>query len=86
VTTFDERAAAFFQTNPARAADMAEDEAKRRYRAGLDRAALLVANMTLALRQQASPEDSPKIQDLQQMKASLLARLGNHASTESVMS
>ncbi|HEV2485000.1 MAG TPA: hypothetical protein VGT08_05665 [Terracidiphilus sp.] len=79
VTTFDERAAAFFAADSARAADIADDEAQRRYRAGLNRSALLVVNTAIELRQQSAAENSPGILRLQEMKASLLARLGNNA-------
>src|SRR5208337_1748311 len=51
VTTFDERAAAFFAADPARVAGIADDEAQRRYRAGLNRSALLMTNTALELRQ-----------------------------------
>jgi chromosome segregation ATPase len=79
VTTFDQRAASFFAADPAHAADIAEDEAQRRSRAGLNRSALLVANMALELRRKTDAENSPAILELQQLKASLLARLGNNA-------
>src|SRR5665213_1229387 len=49
VTTFDERAATLFAADLARAADLAEDEAQRRYRAGLNRSALLAVNMAIEL-------------------------------------
>jgi hypothetical protein len=81
VTTFDERAAAFFAEDLVRAADIADDEAQRRYRAGLNRSALLVVNMAIELRQQTGAEDSPDMLRLQEMKASLLARLGSNAKT-----
>ena len=81
VTTFDERAAAFFAADLVRAADIADDEAQRRYRAGLNRSALLVVNMAIELRQQTGAEDSPDMLRLQEMKASLLVRLGNNAKT-----
>ncbi|HZL52536.1 MAG TPA: hypothetical protein VFC37_16475, partial [Terracidiphilus sp.] len=79
VTTFDERAATLFAADLARAADLAEDEAQRRYRAGLNRSALLAVNMAIELRQQTVEENSPKMLILQEMKASLLARLGSNA-------
>ena len=79
VTTFDERAATLFAADLARAADLAEDEAQRRYRAGLNRSALLAVNMAIELRQQTVEENSPEMLRLQEMKASLLARLGSNA-------
>ena len=81
VTTFDERAAAFFAADVARAADIADDEAQRRYRAGLNRSALLAVDVAIELRQKTAAENSPGMQRLQEMKASLLARLGNNAKT-----
>jgi hypothetical protein len=79
VTTFDERAATFFAADLARAADLADDEAQRRYRAGLNRSALLVVNTAIELRQQTAEENSPAMLRLQEMKASLLAHLGSNA-------
>jgi chromosome segregation ATPase len=79
VTTFDEGAAGFFGADLARAVDIAEREALQRYQAGLNRSALLVLNLSLALRQQTAAEDSPGALKLQEMKASLLARLGSNA-------
>jgi hypothetical protein len=79
VTTFDERAATLFAADLARVADLAEDEAQRRYRAGLNRSALLAVNMAIELRQQTVEENSPEMLRLQEMKASLLARLGSNA-------
>ncbi len=79
VTTFDERAATLFAADLARAADLAEDEAQRRYRAGLNRSALLAVNMAMELRQQTVEENSPEMLRLQEMKASLLAGLGSNA-------
>ena len=79
VTTFDERAATLFAADLARAADLAEDEAQRRYRAGLNRSSLLAVNMAIELRQQTVEENSPEMLRLQEMKASLLARLGSNA-------
>ncbi|HUV70172.1 MAG TPA: hypothetical protein VMW15_10965, partial [Terracidiphilus sp.] len=55
ITTFDEKAAAFFDADPARAAEIAEEEAQRRYRAGLNRSALMAANTALELRQKDRP-------------------------------
>ena len=81
VTTFDERAATLFAADLARAADLADDEAQRRYRAGLNRSALLVVNMAIELRQQTAEENSPAMLRLQEMKASLLASLGSNAKT-----
>jgi len=78
LTTFDERTAAFFAANLARSADIAEDEAQRRYRAGLNRSALLVANVALELRLKSEGEASPGTVRLREMKDTLLARLGNN--------
>jgi hypothetical protein len=77
VATFDQGAAGFFGTDLAGNADLAEREAHWRYRAGLDRSALLALNMSLALRQQTGAEESKGSQKLYEMKASLLERLGN---------
>ena len=55
VTAFDEKAAAFFAEDLARAADLAEDEANRRARAGMNRSALLTASVALELRQKSEP-------------------------------
>ena len=79
VTSFNERAAAFYADDPARIATVADDEAQRRYRAGLNRSALLMTNTALELRQKTDAADSPEIARLQEMQASLHARLGNHA-------
>jgi chromosome segregation ATPase len=79
VTTFDEMATRFFATDVERAAEIAEDEAQRRNRAGLIRSALLVVNLALELRQQTDAEDSPGMLRLQELKAQLLARIGNNA-------
>ena len=79
LATFDERTAAFFAANLARSADIAEDEAQRRFRAGLNRSALLVANVALELRLKSEGEDSPGAARLREMKETLLARLGNSA-------
>jgi hypothetical protein len=81
VTTFDENAARFFAADLTRAAEIAEDEALRRNRAGLNRSALLAVNLALELRQQTAAEDGPETLKLQEMKASLLARLGNSTKT-----
>src|ERR1017187_1262013 len=79
VTSFDERAATFFAADLARAADLADDEAQRRYRAGLNRSALLVVNIAIELRRQTAEENSPAMLRLLETKASLLARLGSNA-------
>jgi hypothetical protein len=79
VTTFDKRAAAFFAADPARTAEIADDEAQRRYRAGLNRSALLATNVALELRQKTDAADSPGTLRLQEMRGSLLARLGDQA-------
>jgi len=79
VTGFDERAAAFFAGDPARVATIADDEAQRRYRAGLNRSALLTTNLVLELRHQTDQQDSPEFPRLQEMRANLLERLGNNA-------
>ena len=79
VTTFDERTAAFFANHLARAADVAEDEAQRRYRAGLNRSALLVANVALELRLKTDGENSQGALRLQEMKETLRVRLGSAA-------
>ena len=81
VITFDEKAAAFFRADPARAVEIAEDEAQRRSRAALNRSALLVANMAIELRQKTDAEDSPALLKLLDLRTSLLARLGNNART-----
>lgn len=60
------------------AADIAEWEAIQRYRAGMNRSALLVVILNLALRQQTAAKFSPRTQILQDMKAVLLARLGGN--------
>jgi hypothetical protein len=78
LATFDERTAAFFAANLARSADIAEDEAQRRFRAGLNRSALLVANVALELRLKSEGIDSPGTVRLREMKDTLLARLGNN--------
>jgi archaellum component FlaC len=83
VTSFDERAAAFYAADPARIATVADDEAQRRYRAGLNRSALLMTNTALELRQQTDAADSPETARLQEMRASLLARLGDQLSAAS---
>ena len=79
LATFDERTAAFFAANLARSADIAEDEAQRRYRAGLNRSALLVTNVALELRLKSEGEESPGTVRLQELQDALLARLGNNA-------
>jgi prefoldin subunit 5 len=79
VTSFDERAAAFFAADPERVAGIADDEAQRRFRAGLNRSALLMTNTALELRQKTEAEDGPETERLQEMRASLLARLGDQA-------
>lgn len=79
VTTFDEKAAAFFAADAARAVKIADDEAQRRYRAGLNRSALLVTGMALQLRQKTDAVDSPETLRLLEMRGSLLARLGGTA-------
>lgn len=79
LATFDERTAAFFAANLARSADIAEDEAQRRYRAGLNRSALLVTNVALELRLKSEGEESPGTVRLQELQDALLARLGNSA-------
>jgi hypothetical protein len=84
VTTFDERTAGFFSTHLARAADIAEDEAQRRFRAGLNRSALLVANVALDLRLKTDGENSPGTLRLQEMKETLLDRLGSIARPSNV--
>jgi hypothetical protein len=81
VATFDERAAAFFAPGQSWAAEITGVEAQRRYRAGLNRSALLTVNMALDLRRPTDAENSPAILKLQEMKSSLLARLGNDATT-----
>jgi hypothetical protein len=77
VATFDQGAAGFFGSDRAGNADLAEREAQRRYHAGLDRSALLALNMSLALRQQTSGTESKGTQKLQEMKITLLERIGN---------
>jgi chromosome segregation ATPase len=84
VTTFDERTAAYFAGNLSRAADIAEDEAQRRYRAGLNRSALLVVNVALELRQKTEGENGPGTLRLQALKETLLARLGSIAKPPNV--
>jgi len=79
ITTFDEKAAAFLAADPARAADIADDEAQRRYRAGLNRSALLAANLAIELRRQQTGENSPEMARLHEMRSALLARLGGNA-------
>jgi archaellum component FlaC len=79
VTSFDERAAAFYADDPARIATVADDEAQRRYRAGLNRSALLMTKTALELRQKTDAADSPETARLQEMQTSLHARLENHA-------
>jgi chromosome segregation ATPase len=79
VTGFDEKAAAFFAADPARVATIADEEAQRRYRAGLNRSALLMTNTALELRQETDAADSPEAARLQEMRAALLARLGDQA-------
>jgi chromosome segregation ATPase len=76
VTTFEERVAAFFAADLAQTAELADEEAQRRSRAGLNRSALLVANVALQLRQQTDAENSPAIEKLQELRDTLLARLG----------
>ncbi len=83
VTTFDDAAAAFFGPNLARAADFAEKEARQRYQAGLSRAALPVVNLALALRRHSAADHTPDTLRLNEMKASLLARLGSNAKPSS---
>ena len=83
ITTFDERAAAFLAVDLARAADIAEEEAQRRYRASLNRSALLAANLAIELRQQTTGENSPETVRLQELKSSLLARLGSNGGQSS---
>jgi len=58
VTTFDDRAASYFASDPARAAEIAESEAQRRSRAGMNRSALLAANLALELRNQTGTDAS----------------------------
>lgn len=77
VATFDQGAAGFFGSDRAGNADLAEREAQRRYHAGLDRSALLALNMSLALRQQTGGDESKGTQKLQEMKITLLERIGN---------
>jgi chromosome segregation ATPase len=77
VTTFEERATALFASDPTRVAGIADDEAQRRYRAGLNRSALLMTNTALELREKTDATDSPEMARLQEMRASLLARLGD---------
>jgi hypothetical protein len=77
VTTFDEKAAAFFAGDLSRAADLAEDEANRRARAGMNRSALLTAGVALELRQKSDPADGAATTRLTELKASLLGRAGN---------
>ncbi len=83
VTTFDDAAAALFGPNLARAADFAEKEARQRYQAGLSRAALPVVNLALALRRQSAADHTPDTLRLNEMKVSLLARLGSNAKPSS---
>jgi myosin heavy subunit len=83
VTTFDEKAAAFFAGDLSRAADVAEDEANRRARAGMNRSALLTASVALELRQKSDPADGTATARLQELKASLLARAGGGAGISS---
>jgi hypothetical protein len=79
VTTFDERAASFFAADPAGAAAATESEARRRARAGMNRSALLSTKLALELHRQTHSEDSPSVQGLQELKETLLARLGSNS-------
>jgi hypothetical protein len=79
ITTFDEMAARYFATDLERTAEIAEEEALRRNRAGLIRSALLVVNLALELRQQTDAEDSPGMLRLHELKNQLMARIGGNA-------
>jgi hypothetical protein len=83
LTTFDERAAELFGADLSRAADIVEREAFERYRAGLNRSALLAVNLNLALRQQTAAKFSPRTQIVQEMKAVLLGRIGGNGRPSS---
>ena len=75
MTTFAQRADDFFAADPAQAAEIAEDEARRRSRAGLNRSALAATNMALELREKTDAPDSPATLQLQELKAALQERL-----------
>jgi DNA repair exonuclease SbcCD ATPase subunit len=83
LTTFDERATELFGADLSRAVDIAEREAFERYRAGLNRSALLAVNLNLALRQQTAAKFSPRTQIVQEMKAVLLGRIGGNGRPSS---
>lgn len=78
LTTFDERAAELFGADLPSAVDIVEREAFERYRAGLNRSALLAVNLNLALREQTAAKFSPRTQIVQEMKAVLLGRIGGN--------
>jgi hypothetical protein len=78
VTTFDERAAEVLGASLTMAAELAAGEALQRYKAGLNRSALLVVNLSLALRQHTAAGYSPRMPVLQEMKTVLLARIGGN--------
>jgi chromosome segregation ATPase len=80
IATFDEKAAAFFAADSAGAAEVAEDEARRRARAGLNRSALLAVNAALELRQKTDLPESQPMLELKELKATLVERLGNDAA------
>ncbi len=76
IASFEQRAATYLNADPAHAADVAEDEAKRRARGGLNRSALLATNLALELRLKIGPADNPAVLALQELQAALVERLG----------
>lgn len=86
IATFEEKAAAFFAADSARAAEVAGDEARRRSRAGLNRSALLAVNTALELRQKTDLPDSQAMLELRELKATLVERLGADAALLDVAS
>lgn len=83
IATFEQKAATYFAADPSLAADLAQDEAKRRARAGLNRSALLSTNLALELRQKVDASDSPGMVELRELKATLVERLGQDATMTS---